>query len=141
LITVAEPFLVERVLSAADYWDPPSDSEWLIELLPFVRSFLIRHGEHTIVFGEPSEEHFYSYVTYDYLDWDDVGHGEPADISVSSLCSKHHCRKWADVEAYMTARRLPVWWWGQPELMGPARARFDAYLSDAIRQYNVRTLS
>ena len=66
-------------------------------------------------------EHFCSDA--DFLEWDDVEAGEPPDISVQSLYSKG-CREWADVEAYIQSRQLPVWWWGQPQPIAEAQRRF-----------------
>jgi hypothetical protein len=140
---------VERVLATAEYWStsaagqttlawlnslPPhfhafvqssplvrTSTEWLEKLLPQVHAFLLLHKEHDLRFGETANEHFYSGT--DFLEWDDVEAGEPSDISVQNLYAKG-CREWADVEAYMQSRRAPVWWWGQPEIIGEAQSRF-----------------
>ena len=63
-------------------------------------------------------------AAYDYLEWDDMHPGEPHDISMRTLREVKVCRTWADVEAFMRSRRLPVWWWGQPEIMTEAMRRF-----------------
>jgi hypothetical protein len=149
IVAPGERFDVDRVLAAAEYWAippvgqtatawpdslpsqlkaflqpapiPQASCEWLEKLMPEVGVFLLFHREHELRFGEHANEHFYS--GSDFLEWDDVGVGEPHDISIQSLCAKG-CRKWADVEAHMQSRRLPVWWSGQ--IMEEAQRRFAA---------------
>ena len=124
IIAPGEFLDVGKVLARAEYWAIPAagpNTEWLAKLLPEVRAFLLFHREHELRFGEAANEHFYSGT--DFLEWDDAEAGEPSDISVQSLYTKG-CREWADVEVYMKSRRLPVWWWGQPEIMEEAQRRF-----------------
>jgi len=144
---------VDKVLARAQYWTIPAAGQttsawldslpphvsaslqtspliqtstgWLEKLLPEVHSFLLVHRKHELRFGEAANEHFYSGT--DFLEWDDVEAGEPHDVSIQSLCTKG-CREWADVEVYMKSRQLPVWWWGQPEIMEDAQRRFAAFV-------------
>lgn len=151
---MGEPLDVDKVLARAEYWTIPAAGQttsvwlgglppqasafletspliqtstgWLEKLLPEVHAFLLLHRKHELRFGEAANEHFYSGT--DFLEWDDAEAGEPHDVSIQSLCTKG-CREWDDVEVYMNSRQLPVWWWGQPEIMGDAQRRFAAFVS------------
>jgi hypothetical protein len=155
IVTAGELLDVDKVLARAEYWAIPAAGQtttawldslpphvsgflqasplvqtstaWLEKLLPEVHAFLLFHRKHKLKFGEAANEHFYSAGT-DFLEWDDVEAGEPLDVSIQSLCTKG-CREWADIEAYMNSRQLPVWWWGQPEIMEAAQRRFAAFVN------------
>src|SRR3954463_10039546 len=72
VVRLGEPVDVERVLAHEPYWSPPpgESSAWLYnEVLPSVREFFTRHGEHGIRFWE--DNHLPDDV---FLNWLQVGH-------------------------------------------------------------------
>ena len=59
IITLGERVKIYDVLACAPYWnfsdEGPSPGGWLEELMPAVHAFLLRHGDHVVMFGETGD--------------------------------------------------------------------------------------
>jgi hypothetical protein len=62
VITLGECVNIAHVLRCEPYWnfsaEGPSPGGWLERLMPKVRAFLLRHGDHRVIFGEAIDDAF-----------------------------------------------------------------------------------
>lgn len=113
---------VARVLACSSYWSPSGEESngWLNDMLLRVRTFLERHVDHSLVFGDfeavmGSEEAA-------FLDWLDVS--STPEIGPRYFTDVLHLSLWGDAVAWVRSQERAPWWWYDDELADAARRRF-----------------
>ena len=130
--TLEHPGIVERnkpvnvpaVLVATDYWYDANGVEW-IDGAAEIRPFLLRHQSHDLIFGESEDIGLVPMYDGDYrfLDWLDEGEKWP-EPTVRWFYERLNLRTWEQVRQYAESNDRRPWWWGEPEIMPRAMAKF-----------------
>jgi hypothetical protein len=105
ILRLREPINVQGVLDAHEFWHPPREpqSAWLHdEVLPSVRTFLVEHGGHRLVFWEIED------LPEDCaLNWLPVGHHPyPTARYVAEVVK---IRDWDGAVAWLAGQGLHPW--------------------------------
>lgn len=97
----------DRVLQTEQYWNPPIDeqSQWLHQLLPEVKRFLIKHQNHTIQFGDFID----LFDNDDGFDWLDLSPDIP-ELSPRYFIEVLEIYSWEDVIEYIQQMPRQPWW-------------------------------
>ena len=122
IVEASKSVNLDAVWSADEYWAGGEDCDWLAELLPHVRSFLIEHGMHDLVYGD-SESFMPMDDDNNFLLWMNEA-GYVLELMPRYFVERLYFTHWKQVEEYISREALPPFWWQLPTLRHKAKVIF-----------------
>lgn len=132
---------LQEVLSHTEYWSGVTAHAYLAEVLPAARQFLIKHGEHDLVFGDDSSFMEFDDTTHSDLEWLDEGSlNQPQHNTIClepRYFSEHPALRytsWEQVEEY--CRQHSCGWSGDAATTASAKKVFLVTVSRQTSQHD-----
>ena len=136
--TLEDPGIVNRkdpvdpkaVLEANEYWDV--DAEWLVQLLPAVRRFLLEHCDHQVRFGDSEEVALPFLDSADGLEWL-MEAGFVLEEGPRYWAERLGLTAWEEVSAHVASSRFKPHCWADDALRQAARQKFTALVDQRTK--------
>ena len=113
----------KAVIETDEYW--AVDAEWLMQLLPAVRRFLLDHGEHGVRFGDSDEVALPFLDSADALDWL-MEAGFVLEEGPRYWAERLGLSTWDEVVAHVDRSQFKPSWWSDDAVRQAGRQKFTA---------------
>jgi hypothetical protein len=124
VVSRSTPVDAHAVFDAEEYWEVDAQWQWLVKLLPAVRTFLEAHEKHQIMFGDGEELGLTPAYDGDYrlFDWL-MEAGDVYEELPRYYVERMGFRQWDQVVEHNSTGD-PPWWWGDDEYRNAAEQKF-----------------